>query len=106
MKKQALRDIMNLAWRFVKCNGYTLSEALKTAWLNFKLKVRMAKGIVKFYFQKVNGDLREAYGTLAENLIPATQDTGRKPNPTVQTFFDTEIGEWRCFKLANLTRIA
>ena len=97
---------MNLAWQFVKKNGYTLSEALKTAWLNFKLKARMAKGIVKFYFQKVSGELREAYGTLAQNLIPETAGCDRRSNPTIQTYYDSERGDWRCFKVANLVRIA
>lgn len=106
MKKQDLRTIMNLAWQFVKKNGYDLSEAMKKAWMNFKLVARMAKGIVKFYFQKVNGEIREAFGTLAQNLIPATAGCDRRSNPTVQTYFDTEKGDWRCFKIANLVRIA
>ena len=97
---------MNLAWQFVKMNGFTLSDALKRAWLNFKLRTRMAKGIVKFYFEKIDGTLREAYGTLAENLIPETQGSNRKPNPTVQSYYDSEKADWRCFKLANLVRIA
>ena len=62
--------------------------------------------IVKFYFQKVDGSLREAYGTLKESLLPATQGTGRKANDTLQTYYDTEKQEWRCFKKANLVRIA
>ena len=106
MKKKDLQRIMNLAWQFVKMNGFTLSDALKRAWLNFKLRTRMAKGIVKFYFEKIDGTLREAYGPLAENLIPETQGSNRKPNPTVQSYYDSEKADWRCFKLANLVRIA
>lgn len=53
-----------MAWQFVKRNGYKLSEALKCAWLNIKLKAEMKKRIVKFYFQKIDGSLREAYGTM------------------------------------------
>jgi hypothetical protein len=62
----------------------------------------MKTRIVKFYFQKVDGSIREAYGTLKENLIPATVGSDRKRNDTVQNYFDTEKGEWRCFKKANL----
>ncbi|MDR1652506.1 MAG: SH3 beta-barrel fold-containing protein [Prevotellaceae bacterium] len=102
-KKQFLSEVMRLAWQFVKKNGYTLSEALKTAWANCKLKKQMQTKIVKFYFQKVDGTLREAYGTLAENLVPAVADAdNRKKNNTVQLYFDTEKTEWRCFKKANL----
>lgn len=103
--KMQMSNIMTLAWQFVKKNGYTMSEALKVAWRNFKLKQAMYKGIVRFHFQKVDGSLREAFGTLKEDLLPTTQGTGRKANNTLQTYFDTEKGEWRCFKLANLVRI-
>jgi hypothetical protein len=98
---------MQMAWQFVKRNGFTMSEALHAAWLNFKLKVRMAVAIVKFYFQKVDGSIREAYGTLNASMMPEIggEDT-RKKNDTVQTYYDTEVQAWRCFKRANLLRIA
>lgn len=98
---------MQMAWQFVKRNGFTMSEALHAAWLNFKLKVRMAVAIVKFYFQKVDGSIREAYGTLNASMMPEIggEDT-RKKNDTIQTYYDTEVQAWRCFKRANLLRIA
>jgi hypothetical protein len=105
MKRNVLHDIMSLAWQFVKRNGFTMSEALKAAWANIKLRAAMKQRIVKFYFQKVDGSIREAYGTLKENLIPATGGNNRKKNDTVQVYFDTEKQEWRCFKKANLISI-
>ncbi|MEJ8768527.1 SH3 beta-barrel fold-containing protein [Prevotella sp. HCN-7019] len=106
MKRNVLHDIMTLAWQFVKRNGFTMSEALKAAWANIKLKAAMKNRIVKFYFQKVDGSVREAYGTLKDNLIPAIAGTdNRKRNDTVQVFYDTEKQEWRCFKKANLISI-
>lgn len=105
MKRNVLHDIMSLAWQFVKRNGFTMSEALKVAWANIKLKAAMKNRIVKFYFQKVDGSIREAYGTLKENLIPATSGDNRKRNDTVQVYFDTERQEYRCFKKANLISI-
>ena len=107
MNKSDLRSIMQMAWQFVKRNGFTMSEALHAAWLNFKLKVALAVRIVKFYFQKVDGSIREAYGTLRSDLIPEVKgDDKRKKNDTVQVYFDTEKQEFRCFKVANLVRIA
>ena len=107
MKKSDLRSIMQMAWQFVKRNGFTMAEALHAAWLNFKLKVAMAVRIVKFYFQKIDGSIREAYGTLNANIVPATSgNDNRRKNDTVQTYFDTEKSEFRCFKKANLIRIA
>lgn len=106
MKRETLKDIMQTAWQFVKRNGMTLSDALKTAWRNFKLRVAMKSRIVKFYFQKVDGTIREAFGTLAERLIPATSgEDNRRKNDTVQTYFDSEKQAWRCFKKANLINI-
>lgn len=105
MKRSTLHDIMTLAWQFVKRNGFTMSEALKAAWVNMKLRTAMKQRIVKFYFQKVDGSIREAYGTLKENLVPATNGDNRKRNDTVQVFFDTEKQEWRCYKKANLISI-
>lgn len=104
MKKTDLRSIMTLAWQFVKRNGFTLSEALKQAWQVFKLKAKMYLGIVKFYYQKVDGSLREAYGTLNADLMPVKPDGNdrRLKNPTVQVYFDTERQDFRCFKIANV----
>ena len=101
-----MKEIMTMAWGFVRRNGYTMSEALKVAWANFKLKVAMKQRIVRFYFRKVDGSIREAFGTLAEGMVPATKESGRKQNDTCQTYFDTEKMDWRCYKKANLLNIA
>ena len=106
MKTQDLSNIMQTAWQFVKRNGMTLSDALKTAWRNFKLRIAMKSRIVKFYFQKVDGSIREAYGTLAAALIPPTSDGNpRQKNDTVQTYYDSERQGWRSFKKANLINV-
>lgn len=100
-----LSDLMKMAWQFIKRNGYSKSEALKVAWLNFKLKAALKKGIVKFYFIKVDGSIREAFGTLKSSLVPPTQGN-RRECPTTQTYYDTEKQAWRSFKIANLYKIA
>ena len=98
---------MCLAWQFVRRNGFTMSEALKRAWMNFKLKARMRAGIVKFYFQKVDGSIREAWGTLRDDIMPPVSgDDRRAKNPTVQVYFDTDRQDFRCYKVANLISIA
>ena len=104
--KNELREIMLTAWQFVRKNGYTMSEALRCAWANLKLRKAMAKRIVRFYFQKVDGTIREAFGTLMQSVIPQTTGAEKKRNDTVQTYYDTEKSEWRCFKKANLLKIA
>ena len=105
--KDMMKDLMQTAWQFVKRNGYTMSKAMKVAWINLKLKLAMKQRITKFYFQKIDGTIREAWGTLADGVIPAIAGSdNRKPNDTIQTYYDTEKQSWRCFKKANLLRIA
>lgn len=104
--KNELRELMVMAWSFVKKNGYDMSEAMKVAWRNMKLRKKMTTRIVRFWFQKVDGSVREAFGTLDPSVMPETQGSGRKSNETVQTYYDTEKSEFRCYKRANLLRIA
>ena len=106
MKTNDLSNIMTTAWRFFRITGESFSDCLRRAWANFKLVAAMRTRIVKFYFQKVDGSIREAYGTLRADLIPETKGDDRKRNDTVQTYFDTERQEYRCFKKLNLVSIA
>lgn len=105
-KKNQLKEIMLLAWQFAKKNGFTMGEALKCAWANMKLKADLKVKIVEFYFKKTDGTLRQAFGTLKENLIGEIKGTGRKPNDNLQVYWDTEKEEYRCFKKCNLIKIA
>jgi len=78
--KTILSTIMKNAWKFFRTTGEAFAECLKKAWKLQKLVDSMKKGIVKFYFQKVSGEIREAYGTIKADLIPASQssDSNRK----------------------------
>ena len=98
-------EVFAQAWQFVKRLGFSMSEALKAAWLYVKTKRALKKGIVHFYFKKIDGTIREAYGTLNEAYLPYHAESTRRTNDTVQTYFDTEKGEYRCFKRANLLAI-
>ena len=103
MKTTDLSNIMRMAWRFYRTTHRAFSECLKLAWRNFHLVRHMHTEVVRFYFRKVDGTLREAWGTLRVDLVPPidSNDT-RKKNETVQVYFDTERQEWRCFKRLNL----
>lgn len=106
MRRSDLANIMAMAWRFFKITGEIFSECLKKAWANFKLVRKMGQGVVKFYFQKVDGSIREAYGTLKKGLMPEIKgEDKRAKNDTVQVYFDTEKQEYRCFKKLNLVTL-
>lgn len=99
-------NVFTYAWQLVKRFGFSMSEALKTAWANAKFKAEAFNRIVEFYFQKVDGSLRQAFGTLKSELIPATAGTdNRKKNEDIQVYFDTEKQAWRCFKKCNLIKV-
>lgn len=103
--KNKMRDLMKQAWMLVKVYGFTMADAMKQAWKVLKLKAALKKGIVKFYYQKLNGEIRCAWGTLKEGLIPETKGTERKRNESLVTYFDTEKVSYRSFKIANLIKI-
>lgn len=105
-RKSTLANIMRLAWQFVKRNGFTMAEALKVAWLNAKVTKAMRTGIVQFFFMKVDGTIRQAFGTLDPHRLPETQGSGRRPADTVQVYYDTEKQEYRSFKKCNLYKMA
>lgn len=102
MRKEDLQEIMLTAWHFVKEYNYTMRDALKKAWICFDVKNEMLNGIVEFSFEKKNGELRKASGTLSQNIAPVLKGSEKKKNITVQSFFDVEINSWRSFSKINL----
>lgn len=103
--RSQMKEVMQMAWSFVRKNGYSMSEALKCAWANLKLKAALKVKIVEFYFKKTDGTLRQAFGTLLSDRVPETKGT-KKTADNCQVYFDTEKEEWRCFKKCNLIKIA
>lgn len=105
-KRIQLSELMKKSWQLVKVYGFTIAEAMRQMWAIFKLKEKMHKGIVKFYYQKLNGEIRTAWGTLKTDLIPATADTdNRKKNDSVMVYHDQEKASFRCFKIANYIKM-
>jgi hypothetical protein len=105
-RKEQLSEIMRKAWMFVKKYGFTMAEAMKQAWALSKLKKAMKKGIVKFMYTKMSGEIRTAWGTLKNELIPTTDKGNRKANESVFTYWDSEKESFRCFKVANFLKMA
>lgn len=106
MTRKNLQSIMNLAWRFVKVEGMTMSNALRIAWKNAKVYQAMCKSTVTFAFRKVDGSTRLSTGTLSIQNIPAKalqfSPNPHKKNIFTQRYFDVEKQDWRSFKRENL----
>lgn len=88
---------MTRAHELRRALGLTMAKALHTAWTLAKMHLAP----VEFTFEKVDGSIRRALGTLASAYLPATGGN-RRDCPGVQIYFDLEKGEWRSFRLANL----
>ena len=105
--KNEMREMMTKAWSFVKNQGYTLSEAMKIAWMNLKLRKAMKTRIVQFfYIKKSTGELRQAFGTTDPHRYDYEAKGGRNGNfdGCVQ-YYDTEKKSFRMFKDYNLVRV-
>lgn len=103
--KNKMRDLMKRAWMLVKVYGFSMADAMKQAWLVLKLKTALKNGIVKFMYTKLNGEVRTAWGTLKDGLIPETKGTERKKNESLITYYDNEKQAYRSLKVANLMKI-
>lgn len=105
--REFLQEVMMLAWQFVRRNSFDMSEALKLAWVNLRLKNEMESRIVRFRFVRVDGLVREASGTLDKRLLPAPKGTDtRAKSDAVQVYYDIERGGFRSFRKVNLLSIA
>lgn len=102
--KAQLSKIMRLAWQFIKEHNFTKGEALKTTWLNFRLKAALKIAVVVFAYRKKDGTTRKAIGTL---LYPHSErpQGESKASSKVQIYFDLEKQAWRSFNKCNLLRI-
>lgn len=107
-RKNQLSKLMQDAWLLVKNYGLTMKEAMVKAWAILKLKKQMLKGIVKFFYTKVDGSTRMAWGTLKADLLPEQEEgrQQRKSNNSVLCYYDTDKQAFRCFKLVNLIGVA
>lgn len=100
--KNQMSELMKQSWMLVKVYGFSMAEAMKQSWKALKLKAALKKGVVKFFYQKLDGTVRTAWGTLKEGLIPETKGTERKKNESLITYYDNEKASYRSFKIANL----
>lgn len=94
------------AKRIHEITGRPMKECKEQA-TNIALCVSAMKSrIVEFYFVKNDGTVRQAFGTLKDDVIlPLINDkTNRAPNPDLVTYFDTTRQAFRSFKKVNFQR--
>lgn len=91
------------AYHIMAETGKNWSECLRKAWQLYRINKEMHRGNVSFYFEKKDGEIRKATGTLKIDYEFKTQN---QPNPKVFTYFDIDAGAFRCFKVENFIMIA
>lgn len=99
--------VMKYAHQLYKSTKKSWKFCMLKAWELYRLAKKMRNGIVTFAFEKVDGSIRIAHGTLS-NLPAGTTIRGKKmTKPSYKTFayFDTDKSEMRCFKIENLVTI-
>lgn len=93
--------VMKTAHELIKL-GYSLSEALKRAWQLYRLRKQMKSTPIKFLYKKVDGSLREAYGTLVD-VMNTVKGNGKECFKTFK-YFDLEAEAWRSFRVENFIK--
>lgn len=92
-----------MAYELMRATGKAFAVCLSRAWALYRLTKQMHKGIVSFAYEKSDGSLRKAKGTLKDiqNLI---KGTGSENYKTVR-YFDIEANGFRSFKVENFITI-
>ena len=103
MKTNFRHDVMMMAHEIFKATMKNWSVCLAKAWQLYRLVKMLRAGIVKFAYEKSDGNLRKATGTLigASEMV---KGTGKKNYKTV-CYFDADAEAFRSFKVENLVAI-
>ena len=99
MKRNDLQTIMRRAWTIARATGKAFSICLVKAWSFYRLTQRMRAGVVRFAYEKADGTLRRAAGTLHE-VAATIKGTGRPVK-----YYDVEADGWRSFKVENFVTV-
>lgn len=108
-KKSKFRvKVMKYAWQFWRATKQDWKVCMIKAWELYRLAKKMRKGPVSFYYQKADGTLRKAVGTLPNRHASATINGKKMTKPSFKTFayFDVERNSFRSFKIENLICVA
>lgn len=103
-KPQSFRSkIFNQAHTIRKATGKAFAICLIKAWQAYRLVKRMRTEVVKFAFEKLDGSLRYATGTL-QIAKDAVKGTGSVNHYTI-AYFDTVAQGFRSFRIENLIAV-
>ncbi len=99
MKKSFRHKVFCMAYELAHATGKTFAVCLSKAWALYRLTREMHRGVVAFAYEKADGSLRKAKGTLRD-IQSLIKGTGKENYKTVR-YFDVEAGGFRSFKVEN-----
>ena len=108
MKTNFRTRVMSYAHHIFESTSVNWSTALKKAWTLYRLAKMMRQGVVKFFYEKVDGSARVAYGTLC-NLpagVTSRRSATKAPNFATMCYWDTKKQAFRSFRVENFIAIA
>ena len=99
--------VMQNAWMFVREDGMALSDAIRVANLNYRLRTMLFRGHARFVYVKANGETREAVGTLCGGVFDNSEPrgTGASRTKSNQLYFDDEFNGFRQFRKSRLVAV-
>ena len=91
------------ALRINEITGRPMADCEQQAKLIAECVKAMKSRIVEFYFVKKDGSVRQAFGTLMDEVIlPLIKDSSnREPNPELVTYYDCLKRQFRSFRKEN-----
>ena len=96
--------LMRRALAIARATGKVFAICLSKSWLLYRLTKRMRAGIVRFAYEKTDGTLRRAAGTLHE-VVATIKGTGRPDDGCTVKYYDIEVDGWRSFKVENFVTV-
>lgn len=101
--KRMSEKVMTDAKRINEITGRPMDECEQQAQQIAECVKAMKSRIVEFYFVKKDGTVRQAFGTLQEDIILPliTSPSNRAYNPDLVTYYDTVAQNFRSFRKEN-----
>lgn len=95
--------VFKQAYELMKATGKAFAVCLSKAWSFYRLTKRMHREVVIFTYEKADGTLRKAKGTL-KDVQSLIKGTGTENYKTVR-YFDVKANGFRSFKVENLITV-
>lgn len=101
MKTDFRTRVFKRAYEIMRATEKTFAVCLSKAWALYRLAKKLkSNDKASFAYEKKDGSLRRAYGTL-KNVSQFVKGTG-KTSTSVFHYWDLEAAAFRCFRVENL----